>query len=89
MFPFYFGPGCWWFLPFMGIIVFMVLACFLFRRVFHGGAFCCAGGARGRDAASGDPLGILKSRYAKGEISREEYERMRKEIREEDREGGK
>jgi len=28
-----------------------------------------------------DPLEILKVRYAKGEITREEYERMREELR--------
>jgi uncharacterized membrane protein len=81
--------GGWWFLPIIGFVVFMMIACFLFRRVFHGGGFCCAGGVGGRNAASDDPVRILKSRYAKGEIGREEYERMRGEIREDDREGGK
>lgn len=79
----------WWFLPMIGFFIFMMLACFLFRRVFHGGAFCCAGGVGGKNAASDDPVGILKSRYAKGEIGREEYERISREIREDDREGGK
>jgi len=41
MFPFYCGPGGWWFLPLIGIVVFMMLVCFLFRRVFRRGAFCC------------------------------------------------
>jgi uncharacterized membrane protein len=83
MFPFFYGFGVWWFLPFVGIFVFMMLACFLFRRVFRGGMFCCAGGAGGRGVAPDDPVGILKSRYARGEIGREEYERMKREIREE------
>ena len=81
--------GSWWFLPMIGFLVFMMLACFLFRRVFHGGALCCAGGVGGKNAASDDPMAILKFRYAKGEISHEEYERIRGEIREDDREGGK
>jgi putative membrane protein len=91
MIPFHYMDmsGGWWFLPTIGFFIFMMLACFLIRRVFHGGAFCCAGRVGGKNAASDDPVGILKSRYAKGEIGREEYERIRKEIREDDREGGK
>ncbi len=88
MFPCSFWPAVWWFLPIIGIFVFMMLACFLFRRVFRGGAFCCAGGAGGRNADLDDPVRILKSRYAKGEIGREEYERMTKEIRRADRGSG-
>jgi len=81
--------GGWWFLPMIGFIIFMMLVCFLFRRVFHGGAFCCAGEVGAKKTASDDPVGILMSRYAKGEIGREEYDRMRKEILEDNREGGK
>ncbi len=87
MFPFFYWPAGWWFLPLMGIFVFMMVACFLFRRIFAGGGLCCGGGAGGRSTAPDDPLGILKSRYARGEIGREEYERMKREIREDDRGG--
>ncbi len=73
----------------IGCFVFMILACFLLRRVFQGGGFCCAGGVGRRNTASDDPVEILKARYAKGEIGREEFERMRREIREADRQGGR
>lgn len=44
MFPFTCALGGWWIVLMLGVFVFMMLACFLFRRVFHGGAFCCGGG---------------------------------------------
>ncbi len=34
----------------------------------------------GRDRKNADALAILKQRYARGEITRDEYERMRKDI---------
>jgi hypothetical protein len=72
MLPCFAWPAGWWFLPFIGIFVFMMLACFLFRRVFRGRGFCCAGG---RNADLDDPVRTLKTRYAKGEVGREELDR--------------
>lgn len=89
MVPFHHVHWGWWFLFMMGFVVFMMIACTLFRRVFQGGAFCCSGGVGAKNTDSDDPVGILKFRYAKGEIGREEYDRMRREIQDDDREGGK
>ena len=44
---------------------------FLVRRLRHGGA-CIARFA--------SPLDVLKMRYAKGELSREEYDTMKREL---------
>ncbi len=89
MVPFHYVHWGWCFLFMIGFVAFMMLACFLFRRVFYDGAICCAGGVGGKNTVSGDLSGIIKSRYAKGEIGREEYERMRKEVWENDLGGGK
>ncbi len=37
-------------------------------------------GPRAAEAGGSQPLEILKARYARGEISREEYEQMRKDL---------
>lgn len=63
-----------WHFPFMGLFgflgVFLVVlaALFVFRWL--------TGGAKGSNAAHDH----LKSRYAKGEISREDFERMKKDL---------
>jgi putative membrane protein len=74
----YGGPGiygsCRVFTPYGGgmwiifIIIIGILALYLFRTGRLGGG------------PSETPLDILKKRYAKGEISQEEFERVRKEL---------
>ncbi|SJZ64773.1 putative membrane protein [Cetobacterium ceti] len=65
--------GGMWMFPFFGIIVFVIIIVLIFKgisgnksneNIFH----------------SESALEILNKRYAKGEISKEEYEEMKKTI---------
>ncbi len=77
--------GQWFggFVPALLFIAFALLACFLVSRFLCGRSSCCAGWSHGPSAPRDSAMDILKSRYVKGEIGREEFERMKKEIREE------
>lgn len=71
------GFGMWWFMPFI-MIAFWILVIigivFLIRWLMWSTN-------RGREIKSEEtPLDILKRRYAKGEISTEDFERMKKDI---------
>lgn len=77
------GPGCFgwggpWGFPWMMIIAATIVFCmvFLFRRSRRSWRDCCGSGDRLPEA----PLEILKRRYAAGEITREEFERMKQDI---------
>ena len=79
-----YGPHCFWgggmwLMPLVclsGVILVAVIAFFVFR----GG--CCGWTAGDRRPSGGgeDALDILKKRYARGEITREQFEQMRKDI---------
>ena len=69
-----FGFGWIFMILFWGLIIWGIFA--LVRGV--GGHGCCGHGhgeRRGNDA-----MNILKERYAKGEISREDFEKMKKDL---------
>ncbi len=73
-------PWPWmWILPVIGLAVMFFVAVLVFRRC--GWMSWCMGGrngpAEGTDASAMD---ILKRRYASGEITREEFERMKRDI---------
>jgi uncharacterized membrane protein len=70
------------FLSVLGCIAFMLLACFLISRFLRVGSICGHGGTHGRSIPGESAQDILDIRYAKGEINREEYERMKQEFRE-------
>jgi putative membrane protein len=78
---------CWaggmWVLPFFffaGFVVLMVLFIFLFGRRNFVGQWRYPGKDVSVEAGGETALDILKKRYAKGEISKEEFEQMRKDI---------
>ncbi len=74
-----FGPGKMWFMPVICIAICVVL--FLFFRKSGMGPFSHRSGRMDRtDNGNSSAIDILNSRYAKGEISKEEYDRMKKDI---------
>ncbi len=78
-----YGPWGWF--PFMWIfplIFLVVLLVFLFRSGGGGGPMCGGWGMRenGKREKEESAKEILDRRYARGEISREEYQQMKKEL---------
>ena len=61
----------------------MVLWMVLFWALVIGGIVWLISALRPREAAAGpeDPLETLRRRYARGEITREQYEEMRRDLR--------
>lgn len=78
---------CWgsgmWFIPlifFAGFVVLVVLFYFLFGRKCIGGPWRFTGKDESKGVDGETALDFLKKRYAKGEISKEEFEQMKKDI---------
>ena len=81
------GPGFWWIFPLIFIVLMVVMCVFMFR----GGAMGCMsrdrhmGSRESRDLTKQSEAGspesardILDKRFAKGEITKEEYQEMKK-----------
>lgn len=83
--PEHFWYGGWWMLPTMMPIVMLVVLFTLLYFVFGRGGFRPPGmgdseryESRGRESESA--LEILKKRYARGELTKEEFDRMKKDL---------
>jgi putative membrane protein len=83
MMPWMFWGGGMWVFPLIGLIVFLVVVYFVMTRLIAGGGpGSCWSGPERRGSGGESPMEILKIRYAKGDISREEFERMKKDVTE-------
>ncbi len=67
------GMGFGWIFMILFWVLVILGIFYIFQSVARGA------GKPGRE----DPLGILKRRYAKGEISRDEFERMKEDLKKE------
>lgn len=70
------GFGLWWLMPFVMIAFWIVVIVGIISLIRW-----LARSERGREIKSEETaLDILRKRYAKGEISKEDFERMKKDI---------
>ena len=75
-----FGSGSMWFMPFLFMAVCVVLF-LVFRRGGRGPFFSDRTRHMDKtDDTNSSAIDILKNRYAKGEISKDDYDRMKKDI---------
>lgn len=69
------GAG-WWIIPLVMFVI-MIIFCFRFMGRRRGRSSWCGWDER-KDAET--PLDILKRRYAKGDINKEEFETIKKDL---------
>jgi putative membrane protein len=70
-----YGMG-WWIFPLVMIVVVLILCFLFFGRRGARSSWCGFGEQKDTET----PLDILKKRYAKGEISKEEFETIKKDL---------
>lgn len=76
----HFWYGGWWMFPMIMPIVFLIIVIIVLYLIFGRGRFRPPWLDRYPGRESESALDILKKRYAKGEITKEEFERMKKDL---------
>ncbi len=71
-----------WMIPWGWILLVILVVILIYAVAGRGGVRATGGPYPGERQASETPLEILKKRYVKGEISKEEFEQMKKDISE-------
>ena len=67
-----------WIFPLIFLVLMVVFMVFMMRGGMGGGPMC--GGSHKTPGAGETPREVLDRRYARGEITREEYQQMRKDL---------
>lgn len=78
--PGYFWSGGMWIFPIIMIIVMLIVVYLIFGRGNIRAPWCGPSQYYDNEKSSGSALEILKKRYAKGEITKEEFEQMKNDI---------
>lgn len=72
--------GGMWIFPLLFFAAFLLIICAIFRKGFGRPIWLTQGTQSGEGRDSVSPLEILKKRYAGGEITKEEFENIRKDL---------
>ena len=83
MSPEHFWWGGWWMFPMMMPLFMLIFAVFIIYGVFGRGSVrppWWRNDSSSNSQGAETPIEILKKRYAKGEISREEFEQMKRDL---------
>lgn len=80
MMPEYFWISGMWIFPIFGIIMMVVVLYLIFGRGSQGPPWCGTSQHNDTHKNTETALDILKKRYAKGEITQEEFEQIKRDI---------
>lgn len=81
MYGYGYGMGFfWWLLPFFFFIIFIVMMALFFRRGGMSRMMCPMCGDHRHHGEGVSAKEILERRYARGEIGREEYQKIKQDL---------